>query len=373
MILTTIFNHNGELLLMYMLLISFIAFVAVLPQFSGNKNHGLNLTWLGIITFAMALLPIQCGDFFYYGQRLQFGDGLTHFEDFYLCLWSATLDYLLWRTAVWGGCTILLILSIKRLKLNPYFSSFIFIITEFYYFGTMRNMLGYMLMFYSIIVIFCPYSNKNKLFSWIIGALGIYCSFFLHRSMILYIIFLIPALIPFGKRTMKVSIICFPILYGMVFVLTEFFLNYFGEHEEIQTSADYYVNDILRSTFMQSLNSIIRYASYLYLLYIVVRESSKKTVTLPYIFKFLTRYSFLLIYLGSLFLGQNTGGWLFIRFTGAGELAFMFVMMYFFFHYPRTKGVKMAFAGLIYVILYNILYLTYHNASYIEKVNTLNL
>ena len=133
------------------------------------------------------------------------------------------------------------------------------------------------------------------------------------------------------------------------------------------------VNDILNTTFMQSLNSIIRYASYLYLLYIVVRESSKKTIIMPSVFKYLTRYSFLLIYLGSLFLGQVTGGWLFIRFTGAGELAFMFVMMYFFYRYPRTKGVKLAFAGLTYFILYNIAYITYYNASFIGKVNTITL
>ena len=237
----------------------------------------------------------------------------------------------------------------------------------------MRNMLGYMVMFYSIFVIFCPFSNKHKIFSWAIGAMGIYGSFFLHRSMYLYLLFLIPALIPFGKRFIKVSLLCFPILYGMVFVLARYFLIYFSTGEDLQISAEGYVNDILNTTFMQSLNSIIRYASYLYLLYIVVRESSKKTIIMPSVFKYLTRYSFLLIYLGSLFLGQVTGGWLFIRFTGAGELAFMFVMMYFFYRYPRTKGVKLAFAGLTYFILYNIAYITYYNASFIGKVNTITL
>lgn len=373
MILASIFNHNGELLLLYMLLISSIAFISVMPQFSRNKKYGLNLFGLGILTFAMALMPIQCGDFFYYGKMLQDAVGISHLEDFYLLLWAKSQDYLLWRTLIWGSSTILLILSIKRLKLNPYFSSFIFIITEFYYFGTTRNMLGYMVMLYSVFVIFCPFSNKHKIFSWAIGALGIYCSFFLHRSMYLYLLFLIPALIPFGKRFMKVSLLCFPILYGMVFVMARYFLIYFSTGEDLQISAEGYVNDILNTTFMQSLNSLIRYASYLYLLYIVVRESSKKTIIMPSVFKYLTRYSFLLIYLGSLFLGQVTGGWLFIRFTGAGELAFMFVMMYFFYRYPRTKGVKLAFAGLIYFILYNIAYITYYNASFIGKVNTITL
>lgn len=354
MILSTIFNHNGDLLILYMLLVTTIAFIAVWPQFSGNKNYGLNLLGLGILTFFMALLPIQCGDFVYYGRILQSGMGLSHLEDFYLYLWDIAQDYLLWRFIVWGACTILLILSIKRLGLNPYFSSFIFIITEFYYFGTMRNMLGYMVLFYSIIIIFCPYSNKFKVFSWIFGALGIYASIFLHRSMYLYILLLVPALIPFGKRFIKISILFFPILYGFVFIMAKYFLIYWGAGDDDLNSAEFYVNGSMETTFMQTVNNIIRYSSYVYLLYIVIKEDSKRTVTLPYIFKLFTRFSFILIYLGSLFMGQETGGWLFLRFTGAGELLFMFVIMYFFYRYPRTRGVKIAFAGLAYLSLIHI-------------------
>lgn len=362
------FLHNGWVYLGYMLILSAITYMRVLPEFTKNRKTGLGLIGLGTLTFAMAMLPIQCGDFFYYCVNFHSKSGIQHFEDFYVSLYQWCHNYFLWRAIVWGCSVVLLLLSIKQLKVNTHFASFIFVITQFYYFGTMRNMLGFMVMFYSVILIY----KVNKLYPktiiyLILGIIGLYISQFLHRSMFLYLILLIPAVIPFGKKMIKTGLCFFPILYGLVFIMAQFFMSYFSGNEDAQITAEKYMDGQIGATFMQSLNNTIKFLAYAYLLWTIIKNE-KLYQRMPSIFRYLTRYAYILIYLGALFWGQKTGGWLFLRFSDAGQLSLMFVLMYFFYHYPRTRGVKCAFAALIYIVFYNIAYITYFNQSFINKV-----
>ncbi len=352
-----------------MLILSTITYLSVLPEFSKNRKTGLGLIGLGILTFAMAMFPIQCGDFFYYNMGLRSKYGIDHFEDFYIDLWKWQPNYILWRAIVWGCTTVLLLLSIKRLKVNVYFSSFIFVITQFFYWGTMRNMFGFMLMFYSLILILTSKKHEPKKFFIVaIGGLGLFLCQFLHKSMFLYLLLLIPALIPFGKKFISASLIAYPFLYGIIFTMATFFLANAGIDDGVKDTAELYTEDDSHGTFMQGVNNLIKFFSYAYLLYVILKNTSINT---PYVYKFLTRYAYILIYLGALFWGQKTGGWLFLRFTDAGFLSLMFVMMHFYYHYPRTKGVKLAFGCLIYIIAYNILYILYFPNGFIDKAATL--
>ncbi|WP_289744165.1 hypothetical protein [Muribaculum intestinale] len=371
--MTSIFNHNGALLMGYMVFLNCIAILCVAPQFSRNSKHGIGLFALAILTFLMSLLPIQSGDFIYYGQILQTGRNFSHFEDFYQLLWLFNPDYIEWRAVVWGACVLLLIINIKLLHLNGKFAAFIFIITQFFYFGTMRNMFGFMLMFVSVTIFYISISSVKKYPLIIIAALGLWGSTFLHRSMWMYVLFLIVGIIPINKYLIKISLIAFPFAWTSVFVLSSWFLSTFAD-TEMQTHADAYTSGERVSTILQTTMELIKNGAYLYLLYIVTSHYCRPKCNFPNVIKFLIRYSYFLFYVGFLFLGQTSGGWLYSRFTEAGQITFMFVMMYFFYNYPRTRNVKIAFGVLIVFILYRILYITMRAPEeFIARINTITI
>ena len=147
---------------------------------------------------------------------------------------------------MWGASTILLLIIAKSLKVNSKFAAFIFVITQMFYFGTMRNMFGFMMMYFSIVLIFSNDTTIKKSILIPLGAIGLYLSTFLHTSMAMYVGLLILALIPFGKKTMKLSLYAFPILYGMVFALSSWFVGIFfssdlQSHSEIYTNSAIYI------------------------------------------------------------------------------------------------------------------------------------
>lgn len=371
--LLTIFNHNGPLMMGYMILIMTVAIICVLPQFNKNSNSGLSLLGLAILTIALSVYPIQCGDFIYVGFALQKGINFTHLEDFYQDLWFWNNDYSIWRMIVFGGATILLVCTIMLLKLNKYFACFIFVITEMFMFGNLRNMLGFMAMFFSVALLFFPNKFPAKIFTIFFAVIGFLLTIPLHRSMWMYELLLIISFVPFGKRIINLSLYSFPILWGSVFVLSQIFLILFADPEIIAHS-EYYIEGDRPTTLMKNINEIIRQTCYLYLFSLIVKQYIKKDNCFPPVFNFLIRYAYVLIYIGLLFCGQKTGGWLYERFIGAGEIALMFVMMYYFHKYPRTKGVKIAFGGLIYYLVYQILYISiYASHNYISRFNTITL
>lgn len=371
--LLTIFNHNGSLMIGYMIAIMMIAIFGVMPQFKRNRNYGLNLYGVALLTFLLSLYPIQSGDFIYVAYALQKGIQFEHLEEIYQNIWLWEKDYTIWRGIVFGATTVLLILTIKLLPLNQYFACFIFVITEMFMFGNLRNMFGFMTMYCSIAIYYYPVKFPFKIVTAIIAILGLSLAIPLHRSMWMYELLLIVGLIPFGKKTIRVSLIAFPFLWTSIFILAQIFLATFA-NADIIAHSEYYTDSERPTTLLKTINEFIRQCCYLYLFYLILKNYTQKNNKLPSVIKFLTRYAFVLIYIGLLFCGQRTGGWLYERFIGAGELSLMFVMMFFFYHYPRTKGVKIAFSGLIYYLLYQIIYIsTYASDNFISRFNTITL
>lgn len=372
MILTTIFNHNAVFAMFYMVIIMATALIGVSPQFNGNKKKGLGLTAMGLLTFAMCLVPIQSGDFIYSARAFQTGVNISHFEDFFRYLYGICDNIILWRAIVYGATTLLLILTIKLLKVNQQFACFIFVITQMFMFGGLRNMFGIITMYFAVTLIFFSRKNYYRALYLIFGGIALFACTFLHRSMTMYVILLVLGLIPFGYKLARISLFAFPFLYGSIFVLSKWFINTFMP--ELAEHSMYYTDSERGTTLLKSINEVLKHGSYIYLLYLVLKTYSKNTLRYPNVIKFLMRYAFILMYVGFLFCGQTTGEWLYERLVWTGEISLMFVMMWFFHIYPRTKGVKVAFGIFIYLILYHMLYIcTYASSGYIERYNTIEL
>lgn len=356
-----------------MVVVMSTALLGVSPQLSRNSNRGYGLVPISLLTLFTSIFAIQSGDFVYTALHFQTGRGLHHFEQFYIDLWNFNKDILFWRIVVFGSSVLLLISTIKNLNVNIKFACFIFVITKMFYFGQMRNMFGFMVEFFCIAILFNNESNRPLLVRISIAVIGIWLSTFLHRSMWMYCILLIPAyFLPLNKKCLYATFIAFPILYASIFSMSYWFLGAFGD-SEIQSHALYYTDTVRESTLMKTLIDILMQTCYIFLLSRILISYNKGNLIFPPVMLFLTRYAYLLMYIGLLFYGQGTGGWLYERFIQAGEISLMFVMMWFFYLYPRTKGVKLAFLGLIFCILYQMLYIcAYANNSFINRFNTIS-
>lgn len=359
-------------MVVFMIVIMTIAILSTLPQFGKNSKLGISLFGIGVLSILMSLFPIQARDFLHVGITFQTGQNIDHFEDVFIDLWECTNNYVLWRLIVFGLSTILMICTIKLLKINGRFAAFIFVITEMFMFGNLRNMLGIMMMFFSVVLIMTSNRYNMTTFRRVIGALGLLLTIDLHKSMWLYELLLLGAIIPFGKKTIRMSMLIFPILWGSVFVIAQFFIAYMDE--DAQFYAEFYTNGERATTLYKIITETIRQVCYIYLFYIIYKHQFKyPLVKLDPTQAFLARYAFILIYLGYLFIGQATGGWLYERFVGIGEVALMFLIMYFFYYYPRTRGVKMAFGGLLFYLIYNIAYTAVFAENSIRMVNYFQL
>lgn len=370
--LLTIFNHNAPLLMGCMVVVMLVALIGVSPQFANNREGGLGFVPISLLTLFTSIFAIQSGDFVYTTYILQTGHNFGHLEQFYQNLWEFKQSILFWRFVVFGGSLLLLLSIIRLLNVDIKFACFIFVITQMFYFGQMRNMLGFMVLFFSIVILFRFGMQKCYFIGVVISLIGFWISTFLHKSMWMYLLFLIPAIIPFRKRFFKISLFAFPILYFFVFALSKLFITTFAP-ANAEYIINYYVGAERDTTIMQILKNAVMQFSYLYLLYLILKDYCQAPEEFPPVMKFLTRYAYLLIYLGFLFYGQRTGGWLYERFVGAGEIALMFVMMWYFYLYPRTRGVRLAFSGLIFCILYQMLYIcTRASTMFVDRFNMIN-
>ena len=360
-------------MMLYMVIIMSTAIIGTFPQFKKNSTKGIGWGFLGFLTFAMAMFPFQSGDFIHMAISFQTNTGLQHYEDFFIWLWEITDNIILWRAVIYGGSTLFLIGTIKLLNVNSKFSAFIFVITQMFMFGALRNMLGLTAMFFCIALFFYAFYQNKNIILLVIACVGLYFCIYLHRSMWLYLLLLIPAVIPFGKKIIRLSIFTFPFLYISVFILSAWFLSSFGD-AEAQQHASYYTESERATTLMKTINELLKLGAYLYLLHIIFRYIRSRRYQIPIVFKFLARYAYILIYIGFLFYGQGTGDWLFERFTWTGEMALMFSIMWFYYFFPRTRNVRIAFGILLYQILYQILYIcTYASSGYISRFNTITL
>lgn len=370
--LLSIFNHNAPLAMAYMVVIMLTAIIGTLPQLFKNSKRGLGIGAIGILTFLMALVPIQSADFVHAAYAFQHKIGLAHFEDFFIWLYNSCQDIHLWRIIVFGATTLFFLWTVKLLRVNKKFAAFIFVITQMFMFGALRNMLGIMLMFMGVAAVFYKPKRFTR-WGWVIlGIAALAGCSYLHRSMPLYILLLTFALIPFGTKTIKISLIAFPVLYGSIFIMSLWFMQQF--FPDLSDHAELYTESERGTTLMKTINETLKQGAYLYLLYLVYKGYDKCMFAFPAVIKFLMRYAYILIYLGFLFCGQGTAGWLFERFVWTGDIALMFVIMWFFYHYPRTRGVKIAFAILIYQILYQMLYICTHASErFITRFNTIEI
>lgn len=350
---------------LYTTLVWGIPTILVLKNFRTYSSKGIGIKLTALFAFLSGLVSIQCGDFFYYTLLLVGSDISEHLESFYHWLWGVTDHYLIWRAVVWGLATIAFFWMINRIPVNKHFACFIFIISQLFYWGNMRNMLGFAVLFLGISVIFYPLKRVPRLVSLAIGAFLVLICLYFHRSMYMYAMVMVVSFLPLNRMAFRVSIIAFPFLYTSVFLFASYFLDSFGNDEFQNLGKAYLSYGKAKVTFLQTINRIILIISYFYFFVKSFAYISRHDV--PLFFKVMLRYSYLLFYAGLLFFQQEDADWLSSRFTNAGELGMTVCLMYFLYKMPLTKTIRLALVGILWTSVFNWMYMVYGWDVYVSN------
>lgn len=354
------------LFFLYTTLVWGVPTLLVLKNFKSYKNRGIGIKLTALFAFLSGLISIQCGDFFYYTLLLVGGRVSDHLEPFYHWVWGISNSYLLWRAVVWGMATIAFFWMINRIPVNKHFACFIFIISQLFYWGSMRNMLGFTTLFLGMSMVFYRLKNLSRLFSIGIGAALVLLSLSFHRSMLLYAIAMVVSFLPLNRMAFRVSVIAYPFLYASVFLFASVFLEGIDNEEVSELGNIYLKYAELDSTSFQALNTFILILCYGYFFIRSFRYIDKNKV--PTFFKVMLRYSYIIFYGGLLFYQQQDTGWLSLRFLSAGELGMSVCLMYYLYKIPLTNMVRLALGGILWVSVFNWMYMIFGWSHYVNNL-----
>lgn len=317
----------------------------------------------GCLITIYSTFGFNSGDFLHYEglyEDLIKSQFIIHVEPFYFWL-SKILpnNYYLWRFFIWGISTIFLIKIFKRLNISSRFAFLIFTLILMTYFHNPRQTLGFCVFYYGCSLIFFNKERQHiTLYNTLRGAIWIFLSFFLHKSMFMYILLMGFALIPLGKKLFTASLIAFPILYKSVTYISSYILlNSFANETSQESGIGYLESDFRADANINGLIQlfITRLPIFLLLFY-CIRNIFFKKEQIQYGSKVFLQYTYWLVYISYLFIGQNVSAFLSNRFWDASLYPLTIFLAGYLYKKPRSRFIKNCFYLLILSNLYNLSY-----------------
>lgn len=329
-----------------------------------KSNKGIGFVPFLIIVVLFSTFGFVSGDYFHYKglyNDLLFSSENVHLEQFYYWLIkNFPASYTLWRFVIWGISTIVFVFILKRLKLNPYFSGLIFALLLMLYFPNPRNTLAYVIFYWGITFFFLKW--RNLFISFMLGIIFILCSYFLHKSMFVYIgLFIIIILIRWNKWIYIASLILFPFLYKSLSLFAEYFLIYsFVDEQSVDAGFRYLESDFYQ---VANLNGLIQLALNRFPIIVLMIYSIYhiyfRSHNIQSVFRFFLNYTYVLMYISFLFYGQQVSAFLSPRFWDASMYTATLFFSYYLYVQNRTPLIKGSLNVLILANVYNLVYILY--------------
>lgn len=273
-----------------------------------RKGTGYVFFVFFILLFSLLYRPAE-GDFWHYLEAYQIGStGHNNLEDIFNWLMDVIPDnYILWRVSIWLPAAILLAFSFKLMKTPSNVATLFFLmfglINVYYY---TRNVLGSAALYLALALFDYKTRPLKHVFITIVVIGLIIASWYLHKSMPLYIgLALLALFLPFSKNTIIIALAVFPVLYLLTYVISFNFLQW-----------DIWLTDETGLNYLESTNSlvtnwkgiislIIRYIPIVYFYVIAFRFPLSKTIEEYKAYKTFLLLGFFIFYISFLFMGQG--------------------------------------------------------------------
>lgn len=340
-----ILNYQVELCI-----ISFIVFIIMLmisKPWVSFKNPRLQSAKKGVNTFFIVFTLFNIFQFWardYYSYYLgfeylsqytnEFGDG---YEEVYN--WLAKVlnnNYHLWRTIIWGIASIFTYYTAKILDIrNRNLLVLMILITAINNMGNVtRGVLGHTMLLLGVVLL---QSLRSGFLLKFIGVCLFCLSYYFHKSIYVNMLFAIFAFYPFGKKSVIILMIAFPFLS----ILMQNMINSIVSGELIislgsevggdwDKTQSYAIKEKNQYNVLGNIRNIFsNIPEYLCLIYVVKRsifENCFNVMADKRVYMYLSRLSFVCIYIASLFAFVETSSAIYVRFKCMGFFPLVFVL-----------------------------------------------
>ncbi|MGM9842626.1 MAG: EpsG family protein [Muribaculaceae bacterium] len=334
----------------YYTILCFIFWVVLLiayrkSYFLYTKRH---TNWIVFGTFVTIFCVFALGEwdtYYYHGlyDKMVFLDRKYHVEDFYFWLIrTIPFSYYLWRLAVWGSAVVLMAWTFKLNKLNNECVAFLFVLILLQQFSFTRASLGVAMLLFAVSLFLN--AKTESMYYYVFAIAGCIASYFLHKSMPLFLLMSILALCPINKTTFWALVIAFPILRMVIipFVMDFIASGYLSE-KTTEFAESYLDREKIVLNFKGLIQSVIKYAPLYITFFILIKEYIFKKIFLPPNIRLFFHLAFILFYISSLFLGQETSNFVTSRTEHVMFFPLTIVMAYYMTTtYKRTRSLKFA-------------------------------
>jgi len=329
---------NINLLLLICVAIVFLINISFWFSDDAKGGTGWAVLWCLLTVFSMFYAP-ENGDVLFSKEDFNYfymTGNQYHYEPFYF--WIANIlphNYLIWRFAVWGLASFLLIQTFKLIDCSPQFATMIFIVITlipcFYY---LRNSLSFAALYLAATLLFTlrdleriPRAKRAIL---IIGL--IVFAFFTHNSFPLYFVICILALsLPANKYVIIVSLICFPVIRHFVESISQLFLGLDIISTETRELGEFYLDETndLSSNINGYISMVLAMSPFLVAFYHFIFNVKKEDMKNYAVCKFFILTTYFIFYISFAFLGIASHN-MFMRFFNSAffPMAIAFLCLY---------------------------------------------
>ena len=214
-------NEPTPLLIAINILAIFVLCVITRPGLTKGVLSRLARTTSLVLILVFCLFSFWGRDWFgylSYFNDIKAGQSLSAVEEVYLWLFNVCPNYLSFRLCVWGVAVVLLTRILTRLETNFDTALFFFCSIYLIWFSYARVTLCMALLFYGMSLFASNSENKSKKAHYLLGALCVFLSFYLHKSSFfgIIVVLLVLFLGPLKKKAVAIAIIAFPIVVMIV-------------------------------------------------------------------------------------------------------------------------------------------------------------
>lgn len=352
---------NLDLILKYSIDIFFWLLLVLLNYSSIHSSFPRfkDTYWFSVILIILfAVFGYITGDYdnyIYIYNASDYYNETVHVEPLYATLmkWSHG-NYDLWRFLIWAPAVLIYSLILKKLKVNLNVAFMFFAILPMFYFCSHRQYLGLAIMYLGLVLLSTP--SKNMIISRLFAILLMIGSIYFHRSMPLYILLAMIALLPFKKVTYIIMAVLFPIIY----INFDLIVNFFTVTVNTSTM-ELYSRNYIDSEFRVDItlwgiigNIVNQLPVYLLLIYAIYKSAFSSDASLvPPMAKVFLNIAVLEIYLSLLFTGQEVSAFLAPRFR---EYSLVPLSMFYTIYLTRFR-MNRTIRTFVYMVLFADIYM----------------
>lgn len=353
------FDYNGQAILfdLFLLILALYKYKGV---YAGKMTTSNNYLLVFLLLVAYATFAYGEADFYHYQFHY---DMMKHYgmkslaEPVYLWIAQTLPDnYYIWRFSVWASAALLMILSLKNVKVNANCAGLMLPLYFWVQFSITRGALGFAIMIFSLTFAFGSGTKKRM-----IVILTILLSVFFHNSIAAFLLLLpIAFVLPLNSKVLKLSLLIFPVLYFAVMMTTKYLLDINILENGAELLAEKYME---RADEKLNIGGIVfdalHFSGQLLMLFLAARfvVSHKKEINKAVVLLF--KYGYILIYISFLFYGQSTSSFISSRFLHASTFPLVVVYSYYMSNHRVNRTDRIALFLLGAYAFYKLLYPMY--------------